>query len=59
MKMIYHTPVVYVTGVDMEQSIAQGAPVSVRVMLDPWEEDPNPVGQNPEVEGGDFYIFYE
>ena len=56
-KEIYEPPVVRVTKVDLEQCIAHVV-ISGKVILDPWIEDPIPVGEEPESDGGDFYIFY-
>ena len=56
-KKIYEPAKVGVILVIMERNIAQ-VNMSVRVVLDPWEEEPIPVGEDPETEGGDFYIFY-
>ena len=56
-KAIYKPPVVSITRVTIEQNIAQVV-VSGKVALDPWIEDPVPVGEDPASDGGDFYIFY-
>ena len=56
-KEIYELPKVKVIRVVMEKNIAQ-VPVSVHIAVDPWVEDPIPVGDDPETEGGDFYVFY-
>ena len=54
---IYKPPKVGIIRVVMEPNIAQ-VNVSVCVALDPWLEDPVPVGENPDSEGGDFYVSY-
>jgi len=56
-KKIYESPVVKVTRVALEQNVAQVV-ISGKVALDPWIEEPVPIGENPDSEGGDFYVFY-
>ena len=56
-KKIYEPPTVRIIRVVMEQSIAQ-VNLSIQLVLDPWEEEPIPVGEDPDTEGGDFYVFY-
>ena len=56
-KKVYQAPVLDVTVVTMEQSIAQ-VPISAQVSLESWEEDPIPAGEVPAADGGDFYVFY-
>ena len=56
-KKIYQTPVVRITRMSIEQNIAQVV-ISGKVVLDPWIEEPVPVGEDPASDGGDFYIFY-
>ena len=53
----YEPPKVNIIRVVMESSIAQ-VNVSVYVGVDPWIEEPVPVGEDPESDGGDFYVFY-
>ena len=55
-KKVYEPPALRIARVDMEQSIAQVV-ISGKIVLDAWEEGPV-IGENPETEGGDFYVFY-
>ena len=54
---IYKPPTVKIIRVVMEQNIAQ-VNISVKLALEPWEEELVPVGEDPDTEGGDFYVFY-
>ena len=55
-KMIYHPPLADVTKVDTEQGIAVATSITGKTVN--WEEVSTPVGDTPETDGGDFYIFY-
>jgi len=55
-KQVYELPVVNITQVNMEESIAQ-VPISASVYLEPDWEDGGTLGIDTGTEGGDIYLY--